>query len=213
MSDLAWKHVDVDGSRVEVMTAGDGDPLIFLHGWGLTPRSYAEDLAPLTKAGLRVIAPSLPGFGGSAAPPPHRIRMHEYAHRVGRLLDALDIAHPAFVVGHSFGGGIGILLASDRPDLVRSLTLVDPVGGTPGRRFGIAHGSWMRWALGALGELRARELARSAPGLLRDLVPNLVRHPLTLAVTGAVALSADLADTASGLVESGLPVLFIWNDK
>jgi pimeloyl-ACP methyl ester carboxylesterase len=213
MSELGWRRVDVDGARVEVMTAGTGDPVVFLHGWGLTPRSYVEGLASLTKAGLRVIAPSLPGFGGSTAPPPHRIRIGEYAWRVGRLLDTLEIAHPAFVVGHSLGGGIGIRLAVDRPDLVRSLTLVDPVGGTPGRRFGLAHGSWPRWAIGAIGELRARELVRAAPGLLRDAIPNAVRHPLTLAITGALAVTADLADDASRLVQSGLPLLFIWNDE
>jgi len=210
---VRWRRLRVDGRAVEVMTAGAGDPLLFLHGWGLTPRAYADGIARLTKAGLSLIAPSMPGFGRSEPPPLRRIGMTEYADRIAALLDTLAIEHPAFVVGHSLGGGIAIKLASTRPDLVRSLTLINPVGGTPGRRFGLSHGSWARWAAAALTELSPRDLIRLGPGLLRDLVPNLARRPLTVTAAGIVALWADLADEASALVDSGLPVLFIWNDE
>jgi len=209
---VRWRRLRVDGQAIEVMTAGAGDPLLFIHGWGLTPRSYADGVARLTKAGLSLIAPSLPGFGGTAPSPVRKTGIEEYADCIAGLLDALDIEHPAFVVGHSLGGGIGIRLASGHPDLVRSLTLINPVGGAPGRRFGLAHGSWTRWALGALTELSTRDLVRLGPGLLRDLVPNLVRRPVSVTAAGLVALHADLADEATALVDSGLPVLFIWND-
>ncbi len=91
-----------------------------------------------------------------------------YADRVAALLDELAIEHPAFVVGHSFGGGVGIELAHRRPDLVRSLTLVNSVGGAPGRAAGMVDGSWLRWMAGALTELDPREIGRITPTLLRD---------------------------------------------
>src|SRR3954452_1558818 len=105
-----WRTVDVDGARLRVMTAGTGDPLLFLHGWGLSPRAYADGITRLTAAGLQVIAPALPGFGGSEGPSLRGMHLADHSRQVGRLLDALQVEHPAFVVGHSFGGGVGISL-------------------------------------------------------------------------------------------------------
>lgn len=207
-----WQTVDVDGCALRVMTAGHGDPLLFLHGWGLSPRAYADGITRLTGAGLQVIAPALPGFGGSARPPLRSLGLRTYSDQVGRLLDVLGVEHPAFVVGHSFGGGIGISLARHRPERVRSLTLLNSVGGAPGQRTGLVDASWLKWMLGTLTELSPRDLARSAPGMLRDFLPNALRRPLTMAVTARLALTVDLADDAAALVASGVPVLFFWGD-
>ena len=208
-----WRDVDVDGATVRVMEAGSGDPLLFLHGWGLTPRSYAQGITRLTGAGVQVIAPCLPGFGGSDGPGLAHVSMRSYAARMGRLLDVLGIEHPVFVAGHSFGGGVAIQLATDRPERVRSLTLVNSVGGAPGRRTGMTDASWLRWAFGTVAELDATGFLRAAPALLRDYVPNVLRRPLTMALTARLALIASLAEQAEALVVRGTPVLFIWGDS
>ena len=207
-----WQTVDVDGASLRVMTAGSGDPLLFLHGWGLSPRAYADGITRLTGAGLQVIAPALPGFGGSDGPRLRSLDLRDYSHQIGRLLDVLEVEHPAFVVGHSFGGGVGISLATDRPERVRSLTLLNSIGGAPGQRAGLTDASWLRWMLGTLSELSPRDIARSAPGMLRDFVPNALRKPLTMALTARLALTVDLAAQAEQLVASGVPVLFFWGD-
>jgi pimeloyl-ACP methyl ester carboxylesterase len=209
-----WRTVEVDGAAVRLMEAGDPahEPLLFLHGWGLSPRAYADGVTRLTAAGVRVLAPALPGFGGSDGPPLSGIDFPAYAHRVGRLLDVLGVEHPVFVAGHSFGGGVALQLATDRPERVRSLTLVNSVGGAPGGRGGLVDDSWVRWALGAAGDLSRRELVRAAPSLVRDFVPNVLRRPVTLALTARLALTASLADQARALVDAGLPVLFVWGD-
>jgi pimeloyl-ACP methyl ester carboxylesterase len=207
-----WQTVDVDGAMVRVMTAGSGDPLLFLHGWGLSPRTYADGITRLTGAGLQVIAPALPGFGGSDGPPLRSLDLRVYSRQVGRLLDVLGVEHPAFVVGHSFGGGVGISLATHRPERVRSLTLLNSVGGAPGQRTGLADASWLKWMVGTLSELSPRDIARSTPGMLRDFLPNVLRHPLTMALTAKLALTVDLAEEAELLVASGVPVLFFWGD-
>lgn len=218
-----WRDVLVDDAVVRVMEAGDpdADPLLFLHGWGLSPRCYADGICRLTAAGVRVIAPCLPGFGGSDGPPllgapggwRHGVDLPGYAHRVGRLLDVLGVEHPVFVAGHSFGGGIALQLATDRPERVRSLTLLNSVGGAPGRRTGLVDASWLRWAAGAVTELSPREVLGAAPSMLRDFVPNALRKPVTLALTAHLALTASLATQAAELVASGLPVLFVWGDS
>lgn len=211
--DVTWHVTEVDGARVRWMESGEGDPLVFLHGWGMTPRVYVSAVTPLTRAGIRVVAPALPGFGGSDAPPLRSVGFDEYADRVAAFMDAIGLDKPAFVMGHSLGGGIGIRLASRRPDLVRSLTLVNSVGGTPGRS-GMRAGSWLRWAAGALGEVHPRALTPSmVSGVIRDVVPNVLRRPVTSALTALLALTADLSDDARMLVDDGLPVLFVWGDR
>ena len=209
-----WRDVQVDDAVVRVMEVGDpdADPLLFLHGWGLTPRCYAAGMSRLTGAGVRVVAPCLPGFGGSDGPPLTGIDLPAYAERIGRLMDVLGLEQPVFVAGHSFGGGIALQLATERPDRVRSLTLINSVGGAPGRRAGLVDASWIRWAVGAVSELSPREVARAAPSMLRAFVPNVLRKPITLALTARLALSASLAGQAAALVARGLPVLFVWGD-
>jgi pimeloyl-ACP methyl ester carboxylesterase len=213
-----WRTVHVDGAAMRVMEASqDGsnrsDPLLFLHGWGLSPQTYAAGVTRLTAAGVRVIAPCLPGFGGSDGPPLRSIDMPAYSHRIGRLLDVMGVEKPVFVAGHSFGGGVAIQLATDRPERVRSLTLINSVGGAPGQRVGLIDASWLRWMAGAVTELNPWHLARSTPAIVKALVPNLLRKPITMALTAKLAVTADLAAQATTLVENGLPVLFIWGDQ
>lgn len=201
-----WNDVLVDGAVVRVMEAGDplAPPLLFLHGWGLSPAAYADGVSRLTAAGVRVVAPCLPGFGGSDALPLHRAGLADYAHRVVRLLEVLGEDGPVFVAAHSFGGGVALQLATARPDLVRSLTLVSSVGG--------GASGWPARAVGLLGELTPATVTRSATSLLRDFLPNLLRAPVTLAASARLALTASLAEQARALVRAGVPVLFVWSD-
>jgi pimeloyl-ACP methyl ester carboxylesterase len=207
---VTWRTTSAGGARVRFLDAGEGDPLLFLHGWGLTPRVYERAVTPLTRAGIRVVAPEL-----------HARTLDDYADRAAAFLEALDLEHPSFVMGHSLGGGIAIRLATRRPDLVRSLTLLNSVGGAPGRRTGMTTQPWWRWAVGALAEAHPRTMVESGPraalevvaGVVRDVVPTVLRHPVDAAVAACVALSADLADEARLLVDDGLPVLFVWGDR
>jgi pimeloyl-ACP methyl ester carboxylesterase len=208
-----WRTLDVDGCAIRVMEKGEGEPLLFLHGWGLSPKTYEAGITRLTAGGVRVVAPALPGFGGSDGPPIRGIDLGAYSSRIAGLIEKLDLEKPVFVVGHSFGGGVAMQLATDRPDLVRSLTLVNSVGGAPGRRTGMTDSSWLRWMAGALTELHPRALAGSLPSLTRSLVPNVLRRPVTLALTARLALTVDLEQQAKDLVASGMPVLFVWGDR
>ena len=224
-----WRCLDVDGDRMEYLEIGEGDPLVFLHGWGLTPRSYGTAITGLVSAGVRVIAPSLPGFGGSA-PLLGDVTMPAYATRVAGLLDRLGLDRPVFLMGHSLGGGIALQLAHDRPDLVRSLTLLNTVGGSPGpdaespapRRFAaLTSRPWWQWALAVAVEVDPRNIRQLRPtgirrllvGLTRDFVPNAVRRPGPMVRSARLALGANLVQHAQGLVDGGLPVLFIWSDR
>lgn len=224
-----WHIADVNGSRVEYFARGEGEPVVFLHGWGLTPRTYSRAISGLVSAGVRIIAPSLPGFGGSD-PLDGEISMPAYAERVAALIDHLGFEHPVFLMGHSLGGGVALQLAFDRPDLVRSLTLLNTVGGSPPpevdgprpRRFSaMTSRPWWQWALAlavevdprSVRQLRPTAVRRLVSGALRDFVPNALRRPLPMIRSARLALGADLAEKAQALIDDGLPVLFIWGDR
>ena len=199
---VEWRTTTVQGARVRWLDAGEGDPLLFLHGWGLTPRVYAPAITPLCRAGIRVLAPAM------------RARSVDLlAHQAAAFLDSLELDEPAFVMGHSLGGGVAIRLASLRPDLVRSLTLVNSVGGAPGRR-GMTTAPWWRWAMGAVAEAHPSALRRDvASNVVRDFLPTVFKAPIASAFSAVAALSANLADDAQRLVDAGLPVLFVWGDR
>ena len=61
---LTWRQTAVDGRPAFYGEAGNGPPVLFLHGWGLDHKAYKRALSRLVTAGLRVLAPALPGFRG-----------------------------------------------------------------------------------------------------------------------------------------------------
>ena len=215
-SRLAWQKVIAEGGTYLYGEAGEGPPLLFLHGWGLGYRAYRRSLQRLADQGAHVIAPALPGFGGNPALPAEEVSFAGYAAWVVRFLDTLDVAEPVAVVGHSFGGGVGIRFAHEHPDRVRSLVLVNSVGGSAWSH----HDSGLRslaerpiWDWGIhlpLDLLPVRQLTRVVPVILEDMVPNLMRDPMSLWRVGGLARQADLTAELEGLRASGLPIVVLW---
>ncbi len=126
---MDWRTTTVDGRRVRYGVAGSGRPALFLHGWGLRPNAYARDIEAMAAAGCRVMAPSLPGFGGTAELEPEQRTFVGYGAWVGRFCDAVGLGELALVAGHSMGGGVSAAFVHQRPSQVDSLLLANAVGG------------------------------------------------------------------------------------
>ena len=110
--------VEARGVRFHVTEAGpaDGRPVIALHGWPQHHWVYRDLLAD-PPAGLRIIAPDLPGYGWSG-PPPHRWAKDDIASDVLALMDALGLDR-VLLVGHDWGGFVAyrmVLAAPERFD-------------------------------------------------------------------------------------------------
>jgi pimeloyl-ACP methyl ester carboxylesterase len=109
---------------VHIEQAGAGEPVILLHGFGASTYAWRK-VMPGLAASFRVMAIDLNGFGYT-----QRTRDFESYTREGqadlvlRVMDSLGI-DKAHLVGHSYGGGITIWLASRHPGRVRSMVLVD----------------------------------------------------------------------------------------
>jgi pimeloyl-ACP methyl ester carboxylesterase len=108
-------RVQARGVDFHLTEAGppDGLPVLALHGW---PQHHYEwrDLLADPPAGLRIIAPDLPGYGWSG-PPPHRWQKEQVASDVLALMDQLGVRR-ALLVGHDWGAVVGYLLALRAPE-------------------------------------------------------------------------------------------------
>ena len=117
------------GITTNYLTAGDGKPVLLLHGSGPGVTAYANWrlTIPALSQHLRVIAPDLVGFGFTERPESVSYDMDTWVGQAIGLLDALDIER-AHLVGNSFGGALALALASRHPDRVERLVLLGSVG-------------------------------------------------------------------------------------
>jgi pimeloyl-ACP methyl ester carboxylesterase len=102
--------------------SGDGVPVLLLHGVPETSSCWRE-IAPALAIGRRVLAPDLPGLGGSSYSGPY-----DAASVVAQLVALLQAEVPGQrvdVVGHDWGGSLALALAGARPDLVRRLVVAN----------------------------------------------------------------------------------------
>lgn len=128
---LMEKDIVIDGVRMHYDVSGpeSAPPVVLMHGWGCdhtTVRSIAAILEP----GMRVYSLDLPGHGRSDEPP-GVWGVDEYTRMVERFCVLNDIEDPV-LIGHSFGGRIGLLMASRNP--VSRMVLVDGAGIKPRRK-------------------------------------------------------------------------------
>ncbi|MDR3351247.1 MAG: alpha/beta hydrolase [Prevotellaceae bacterium] len=120
---IANKQLVVENLLSSYTEAGEGRPLVLLHGWGCSAGTF-KDLQTDLSGKFRVIAVDFPGFGRSEAPEAVW-GCAEYAHWTQQLLQKLNIQAPA-LLGHSFGGRVALVLNSRIP--VSKLILTGSAG-------------------------------------------------------------------------------------
>jgi pimeloyl-ACP methyl ester carboxylesterase len=125
------RFAEVRGTRLRYLAAGEGEPLLLVHGLGGAAANWLA-LAPLLLATRRLLVPELPGHGGSSALPAAP-SLNAYADRLGLVLEHEGLAS-AGVVGHSLGGAIALRLSIRRPDAVSALVLAGAAGISSGTR-------------------------------------------------------------------------------
>jgi pimeloyl-ACP methyl ester carboxylesterase len=106
--------------------AGDGPPLVFIHGLGCASScDYPAVARAPALRGRRALLVDLPGYGFSDKPASFSYGIDAHATIVCDLLELLDIGK-ADLFGHSMGGAIAIAVATRRRDLLRRLILSEP---------------------------------------------------------------------------------------
>jgi pimeloyl-ACP methyl ester carboxylesterase len=122
---LPHRLVEIAGVKTYVADAGDGPPILLIHGYGDTADGWRRVVPGLLKD-HRVVALDMPPFGRSDEPPKGKL-LDFYSEFFPTFLDEIGLDR-ATVVGHSLGGAVALRLAVENPDRVERLGLVAPAG-------------------------------------------------------------------------------------
>jgi pimeloyl-ACP methyl ester carboxylesterase len=163
---LTAHELTLHGHRVTYRTAGEGPPLLLLHGVTTSSQTW-ESVAPRLSEQFTLIAPDLLGHGASAAP---RGDYSLGAHASGARDVLTALGHDRVtVVGHSLGGGVAMQFAYQFPERCKRLVLVS--SGGLGREVHLvlraAALPGADWVLPMLTDARVLGVARGLGGVLR----------------------------------------------
>jgi pimeloyl-ACP methyl ester carboxylesterase len=228
------RHIKVrSGRRVHVIEAGQGPPVLLLHGSSTSSLSVLPLLERVE--GVRAIAVDRPGFGLSEPVRIPRERFRDAAVEfVDEVLDELGLETSA-LAGGSIGGTWALWYALARPERVRRLVLLTGAPLLPG-----THASAPVRAMAAplVGDLLARVVKPNAKMVIRLMSAmgekdTIVRHPdliesMVAAGNDPIAAAANLAELRAGISPFGfrpsmrvhpdelrrltVPTLVIWGD-
>lgn len=121
------KHsVQAGDTRWVYYEGGQGPTIVLLHGFAASKEVWLK-VAPMLTAHFRVVIPDLPGWGESSRIPNASYNIDNQAARLNDFVQTLHLQH-ALLVGHSMGGAIAGVYASEHPEDVAELALVDSFG-------------------------------------------------------------------------------------
>jgi pimeloyl-ACP methyl ester carboxylesterase len=124
------KIFDYHGVRINYYEAGQGPPVILLHGFGASAYAW-RFLGPALARDHRVLTIDLKGFGLSAKPEDGKYALSDQADMVAEFIRTRDL-RDLVVIGHSMGGGVTLMtyfkVAGDDPARIKKLVLIDSAG-------------------------------------------------------------------------------------
>jgi pimeloyl-ACP methyl ester carboxylesterase len=201
------------GLEIAYDRAGEGPPLVFVHGAAEDARTWRPQLAALADE-FTVVAWDEPGAGRSSDVPPD-FGLADYADCLSTLIEALALG-PAHVAGLSWGGTVALELYRRHPERVQTLILADTYAGWKGSlpeaevRARIA-GVEQMVAAGAeefdptLPGLFGAEPSAEVAALLAEIAADV--RPQCLWTALSAMAEADLCDV---LAQIAVPTLLIW---
>jgi pimeloyl-ACP methyl ester carboxylesterase len=136
---VAHEFVDAGGLRTHVALAGEGPPVLLMHGW---PQHWYlwREVIPRLAPHARVIAPDFRGFGWSDVPR-SGYEMDQLKRDMLALLDELGV-HELSIAGHDWGGFVGCLLALEHPERVKSFLALNVIPPWPARDRRVLRDAW-----------------------------------------------------------------------
>ena len=190
---------------IEVLAQGAGHRIVLLPSLGRGASDFDVMAARIAAAGYRVLRPQPRGIGASRSAEPYA-DLHDCAADIAAVIES-DGGDAALVAGHAFGNRVARMLATDRPDLVRGVSLIAANVGhapsTPPIREAIRNSA--NPALPDQERLKALRFAFFAPG--NDPWPWLAGwHPEVLA---AQRVAGDRTSRQADYAGGSAPILYL----
>lgn len=204
------KYIEINGLKIHYTLAGEGSAIILMHGWGCSAQTLAS-VAGIAAEQHTVYNIDFPGFGESDEPA-SVWGVAEYTEMLRHFITSVGIDRP-ILLGHSFGGRVGIMYSACYPKEVDKLVLVDSAGVKPRRglkyyfkvySFKLAKRFW-QFVLGKERAQKRIDAARACRG--SDDYNN--ASPMMRAVMSKV-VNEDLCRLAHKIAA---PTLLIWGEN
>ena len=128
------KILEYSGIKVHYYEYGEGDTVVLLAGMGRSVSDFNELVEFLSKSRFRTVAVELKGIGESTGSGFFKkIKLHDYANDVAEVIKKLHKFknEKVHIVGHALGNRIARTLATNYPELIKSVTLIAAGGYVP----------------------------------------------------------------------------------
>ena len=125
-ANIPGRTIEAGGRQVHIVEAGQGAPIILVHGFAGSTVDWEEAVLPALATSHRVIAVDLLGMGYSARANDLAYGYDLWSRQIVAVMDALGIAR-ATIVGHGLGGAVAAIVAGEHPERVERLVLVAPL--------------------------------------------------------------------------------------
>ncbi|MFZ0891104.1 MAG: alpha/beta hydrolase [Thermoplasmata archaeon] len=207
-----------DKAPLPSIVRGNGNPVVFLHGYPLSHVTWKEQLGPLS-ASHKVVLLDFPGYG-MALSQSVPTTLAGFSESVHTTLQALSLT-PATIFGHSFGGYVALQLHRDHPDDFRGLGLVSTRSEAdspdarakrldtierlrkPGETLDIE---------GTVRSLVSEGTARQQPAIVQ-VVREIVQSVPTHTIIPTLQAIADRPDLTPDLARIQVPTLVLWGEN
>lgn len=221
MTFAGGSSVRVPGGRIAFADAGQGMPVLLLHGFPMSSLLWRREL-PLLASRMRVIVPDLLGHGASEARGSADLSAAGQVRSLQALLAVLGIDELA-VVGHGAGGAVALRLALDSGGpRVRCLVVLDapaledrPLGGVgmaPELLQSAPSSGDVAAAFGRIIEGGVSRAGRVDEETLGAYAAPWLADPARFMTAGRAALAAGLSDGAEDLARLDVPAFLIWGE-
>jgi pimeloyl-ACP methyl ester carboxylesterase len=219
--------IDVAGARVRYLHAGNGKPIVLIHGLVGASENWRNNIDALARD-ASVYAIDLVNMGKSQRVGGPDAGLSASAKRIISIMDALNLAE-ADIIGHSHGGAVALMLAALRPKRVRKLILFAPANpysrssDVMVRVYGTRWGGLLAWMLPYLpAQIQRVALGpmyggpdRVVDRCLQEIVvglrnPDILRHVLCV----IRCWSAEMVKLKAAIRRvKKIPILLVWGDR
>jgi 3-oxoadipate enol-lactonase len=203
------------GSAISASAQGEGPDLVLLHSL-LTDRGVWNRVVPALVRSRRVWQVDLPGYGGSATPPPD---IGAYADRIAGFFDERDLPTDTAVIGNGLGAAVALALAVRHGERFDRLVLAGGAAEFPGdskRAFATMAERVRSGGMAAVVDVAVRrifteEYLVANPAALEERTAVLLRADPDAFATACAALEA--MDLRGDLARVGNPTLVVVGDE
>lgn len=199
------KTITIQGLKTVYLTGGEGEPLVFIPGWGAQGKTYKAALTKLSEK-YHVFAPDLPGFG-KADTPASVWDFTNYADFITSFISELSLRNVT-LIGHSTGGAIALHTVT-KSKAVKRLILIDPYGlPLEHSRLRLISRYLLEFLLATWQSLQVRTFLTASTNIFTILRNYRYTFPYSLGI-----FNESVKSDRSLFQDIHTPTLIIWGDK